>query len=69
MTETRVIDCNKVRSKSLSAVATNSAGKTVSSFATPDSEIPYLMWSTRKAGTSNANALSKACVMLKAHKS
>lgn len=64
MVETRLLDCKKVRSKPISAIVYDSNATTVSSFSTPEEELPYLLWGKRTPGSVNDNALIKVCEIL-----
>ncbi len=64
MMEHRLLDCKKVRSKPIEATVYDANGNRVSSFSTPDNELPYLLWGKRTTGTVNDKALIKTCNLL-----
>lgn len=64
MMEHRLLDCKKVRSKPIEATVYDASGNRVSSFSTPDNELPYLLWGKRTTGTVNDKALIKTCNLL-----
>ena len=65
MRETRLLDCKEVATKPLSANTYDARGKVVSSFTTSDKDIKYMAWTTRKPGSSSANAFQAVCRSLK----
>ena len=60
MVETRLIDCKGIRTKPVRATTYDATGKAVSSYDTRPSDMKYLSWAARKAGTS-ANSIVGVC--------
>ena len=65
MIETRLIDCNSVRTKPVRATTYDVDGKIVSSYDTRPTDMQYLSWAARKPGSANANALEGVCKTIK----
>jgi hypothetical protein len=65
MTETRLVDCEAMRSKSVRATTYDSEGKTVSSYDTKPDDMKFLSWSARKPGSTSANAIEGVCKIVK----
>jgi hypothetical protein len=61
MVETRLINCDSMRTKSIRGTTYTAVGKQVSSYDTKPSDVQYLAWSTRKPGSSGQNAIEGVC--------
>ncbi len=61
MRETRLLDCDSLRTKPLSAYTFDAKGKSVSSFDTPLKGAKDIPWGKRKPGTTSAGALAGVC--------
>jgi len=61
MTETRLVDCDKKRTKPISAETRDVNGKHVSSYTTREADLAILGWTTRKRGSASAHAYTKLC--------
>jgi len=65
LVEDRLLDCDYVQTKPINATVYDANGKVVNSFTTPMSDVQYMSWSRRKAGTPNERALTAVCRMLR----
>jgi len=61
MVETRLIDCDSIRSKPVRAKTYTAKGALVSSYDTKPSEMTYLSWGKRKPGSASESAIEGAC--------
>jgi len=61
LVERRLIDCKSLGSKTVSARTFTAAGRPVSGFDTPRSDLRYMSWATRPPGSSSARALAAVC--------
>ena len=61
MRETRLIDCKTMGTKPIMANTFDLKGKLISSFNTPDKDMKYLAWTTRKPESSSAKAFAAVC--------
>jgi len=65
LVEDRLLDCDYVQTKPINATVYDAKGTVVNSFTTPMSDVQYMSWSRRKAGTTNERALTAVCRLLR----
>lgn len=65
LVEDRLLDCDYVQTKPINATVYDAKGNVVNSFTTPLSDVQYMSWSRRKAGTANERALTGVCHLLR----
>jgi hypothetical protein len=65
LVEDRLLDCDYVQTKPINATVYDANDKVVNSFTTPLSDVQYMSWSRRKAGSTNEKALTAVCHLLR----
>ncbi len=65
LVERKLIDCKSLGVKPVAAITYDAAGRPVSSYNTPDSEVAVMDWARRDVGSSAAKAYQAMCGMLR----
>jgi hypothetical protein len=65
LVEDRLLDCDYVQTKPINATVYDANDKVVNAFTTSLSDVQYMSWSRRKAGSTNEKALTAVCHLLR----